>query len=203
MENVKLKSQKMVKCGHVWVGLFRQAVTTAAKSATIQLEDVSSPSKPSQQLTEAVNLKKRKLEQALLEQESKKSRSATTFVSTDTKQGRDTLQMLMEKKKREMERKAQSTSQHSSKQEPKKKVANKEQEVSQEKPVEKSIVSVKPTTSVEVLLVPKSLHALEELHQQQMEQLKKQRMAPIPLILEQQFSDKLPYVDIPLVVPRA
>ena len=47
------------------------------------------------------------------------------------------------------------------------------------------------------------LHALEELHQQQMEQLKKQRMAPIPLILEQQFSDKIPYADIPLVVPRA
>ena len=36
-----------------------------------------------------------------------------------------------------------------------------------------------------------------------MDQLKKQRIGPYPLILDQQFSDKLPYVDIPLVVPRA
>ena len=77
----------MVKCGHVWVGLYRQAVTTAAKSATIQLEDVSSPHKPPQHFIDAANLKKRKLEQALLEQESKKSKSATTSLSTDTKQG--------------------------------------------------------------------------------------------------------------------
>lgn len=56
---------------------------------------------------------------------------------------------------------------------------------------------------MEILLVPKSLHALDELHQQQVEHLKKQRMAPIPLILEQQFNDKISYVDISLVVPRA
>ena len=86
MQKVKLKSQKLVKCGHVWVGLYRQAIIVAAKSATIKLDDVSSPSKPPQPLTDAANLKKRKLEQALLEQESKKSKSATTSLSTDTKQ---------------------------------------------------------------------------------------------------------------------
>ena len=75
--------------------------------------------------------------------------------------------------------------------------------MSQGKAIEKSLMSAKPAKPVEVLLVPKSLHALEELHQQQMDQLNKQWMAPIPLILDQQFSDKLPYADIPLVVPRA
>ena len=57
-------------------------------------------------LLESTGMKKRKLEQELLEQESKKSRSATTFVSTHTKQGGDTWKMLMDKKKKEMERKS-------------------------------------------------------------------------------------------------
>ena len=111
MKNVKLKSQKLVKCGHVWVGLYGKAIMTATKSATIQLDDVSSPGKPPQQLAESAGMKKRKLEQELLDQESKKSRSTTTSISIDTKQGGDTWKMIMDKKKKEMERKAQNTSQ--------------------------------------------------------------------------------------------
>ena len=113
MQNVKTKSQKLVKCGHVWVGLFRQA-TASHQANPNPLPDVSSPSKPSKQAIEAANLKKRKLEQALKEQDSKRSRSTSTSLSTETKKGSDALQKIMDKKKKEMELKMQ-TSQHSSK----------------------------------------------------------------------------------------
>ena len=213
LQKVKTKSQKLVKCGHVWVGLFRQ--TTASHDTNpAHMLDVSSLSNPSTQAIEAANLKKRKMEEALVEQESKKSRSASTSLSIETKKRSDTLQKIMDKKKKEMELKVQTTSQHSSKQDSEKKAPSKEEEVSQGKqeevsqgkpvkPLELSVVSVKPPKPVEILLHPKSMDALQELHQMQTQNLRKQRMAPIPLNLDQQFNEQLPYADIPIVVPRA
>ena len=66
MEKVKNKSQKLVKCGHVWVGLYRQATSILGTSTTI-VPDVSSPSKPSRPGPKAITLEKRKAEQELTE----------------------------------------------------------------------------------------------------------------------------------------
>ena len=38
MKNVKEKGQKLVKCGHVWVGLYKHAASLAAKAATIDVD---------------------------------------------------------------------------------------------------------------------------------------------------------------------
>ena len=38
MKNVKEKGQKLIKCSHVWIGLYKQAATLAAKAATINLD---------------------------------------------------------------------------------------------------------------------------------------------------------------------
>ena len=57
--------------------------------------------------------------------------------------------------------------------------------------------------SVDDLLPLKAMDALQELHRRQLHKLTKQRLAPIPLILDHQFSDKLPYSDIPIAIPWA
>ena len=106
MEKVKNKSHKLVKCGHVWVGLYRHATGTPRSSKTIVL-DVSSPSKPSKATAnvipdpKAITVEKRKAEQEQVEQASKKSRSGSISLSIDAKQGVDTLQMIIERKRRE------------------------------------------------------------------------------------------------------
>ena len=64
MQNVKLKALKLVKCAHVWVGLFRQAIGQC-QVPTNPLLDASSLSNPSKQAPEAAQLKKRMLEKAL------------------------------------------------------------------------------------------------------------------------------------------
>ena len=72
-----------------------------------RLPDMSSPSKPSKATTKstsdlkALSVEKRKAEQAHGEQASKKSRSGSTSLSTETRQGVDTLQNIMERKRRE------------------------------------------------------------------------------------------------------
>ena len=112
MEKVKNKSQKLVKCGHVWVGLYKQA-TGLPRATTTNLPDVSSPSKPSKPAPKAVLLQKTKVERKLEEQASKKSKSTSTSLSTDAKQGVDALQTIMERKRKEPELKLHATSQHS------------------------------------------------------------------------------------------
>ena len=73
MEKVKNKKQKIVKCGHVWVGLYRQAIGMPRSSKTIVL-DVSSPSKPSKAPTKilptpmAITVEKRKAEQTQVDE---------------------------------------------------------------------------------------------------------------------------------------
>ena len=54
IKHVKEKVQKLIKCGHVWIGIYRQAVTLAAKAATIHL-DTSSRSKTTQQPIESTS----------------------------------------------------------------------------------------------------------------------------------------------------
>ena len=203
MEKVKNKSQKLVKCGHVWVGLYRQATSILGTTTTI-LPDVSSPSKPSKPGPKAVILEKRKAEQEPEEQASKKSKSASTSLSTDAKQGVDALQTIMERKRKERELKLQATSQHSSKQESEKKPTVKEEEVSQKKPAkfDLRVTSVKPPKPVDMVLHAKTQDSLQELHQQQADKLRRQRLAPVPLILEPQFAQQLTYGGVPVVVPR-
>ena len=41
MKNVKLKSQKLVKCGHIWVALYKEVVSDAAKSSIINVEELT------------------------------------------------------------------------------------------------------------------------------------------------------------------
>ena len=80
MGRVKTKSQKLIKCGHVWVGLYRQATGMPGSSKTI-VPDVSSPSKPSKATAKstpapkAFSVEKKKAEQVQGEQASKKLRS--------------------------------------------------------------------------------------------------------------------------------
>ena len=112
MDRVKTKSQKLIKCGHVWVGLYRQATGMPGSSKTI-VPDVSSPSKPSKATAKstpapkALTIEKRKAEKVQGEQASKKSRSGSTSLSTKAKQGVDTLQNIMERKRRERDLKLQ------------------------------------------------------------------------------------------------
>ena len=113
------------------------------------------------------------------------------------------------RKRKEQELKMLTLSQQSSKQTFAKPLAGKEEEVSQGKPDKSDKLELKmtnvepPLKQVEMLLHPKAMDALQELHKQQTDNLMKQRLAPIPLVLEQQFSEKLPYGDIPVAVPRS
>ena len=50
-------------------------------------------------------------------------------------------------------------------------------------------------------LIPQSMDQLQKLHHEEMEFLKKQKMAPIPITLEQESTEKLPYEGIPFVTP--
>ena len=50
-------------------------------------------------------------------------------------------------------------------------------------------------------LIPQAMDQLQRLHHEQMEFLKKQRITPIPIILEQIYTEKLPYKGIPFVTP--
>ena len=51
--------------------------------------------------------------------------------------------------------------------------------------------------------MPRLPDVLQELHQQQLEKLKRQRMAPVPIILEPQFTQNLTYGNVPVIVPRS
>ena len=121
MKHLKEKGQKLVKSGHVWVGLYRQGVTLAAKTAIIHI-DTSSPSKPTHQPIESSVDRKRKAEVAALESVSKKSKP-TSSVATETPRTMpgDKWKTLLERKWKEKENKdknllsSQTTSQHSTK----------------------------------------------------------------------------------------
>ena len=63
--------------------------------------------------------------------------------------------------------------------------------------------SRKPPKLVEILLKTRSLDSLNDIHQQHVDLLHKQKMAPKPLILDQKFDSMLTYADVPIVVPRA
>lgn len=69
-------------------------------------------------------------EQALKEQDSKRSRSTSMSLSTDTNKGGDVLQKIMEKKKREMELKMKIIQKSSESGSEKKKATGKEEKVS-------------------------------------------------------------------------
>ena len=115
------------------------------------------------------------------------------------------MQTIMERKRKERELKLQATGQHFSKQEPEKQPLVKEEEVSQKKPakVDLRVTPAKPPKPVDVVLHGKTQDSLQELHQQQVDKLKRQRMAPVPLILEPQFNQLLTYGNAPVVVPRS
>ena len=101
MRHVKVKGLKLIKCGHVWVGLYRQATTLAAKAATIYL-DTSSSSKITQQPAQTSLDKKRKAEVAALELASKKSKP-TSFMVTESPGTilRDNWKTLLKRKRKE------------------------------------------------------------------------------------------------------
>ena len=44
MKSVETKSQKMVKCGHIWLALYKQAVGYEAKKNTINIYEEPIPS---------------------------------------------------------------------------------------------------------------------------------------------------------------
>ena len=91
----------------------------------------------------------------------------------------------MECKHRERDLKLQQACQQSSKQEAKKTTAVKE-EVSQKKSGKGDlrVTPAKPPKPMDVVLHAKTRDALQEMHQQQLDKLKRQRMAPIPISLE-------------------
>ena len=204
MEKVKTKAQKLIKCGHVWVGLYRQA-TGMPDISQARLPDMSSPSKPSKATpksisdSKALSVEKRKAEQTPGEQASKKSRSGSTSVSTKTRQGVDTLQTIMERKRRERDLKLQQQGQQLSKQ------GAKEEEVSQVQTerADLRVTPAKPPKPMGTVMHAKSFDALQELHQKQLDKLKKQRMAPVPIVLEPQFTHNITYGNIPVLVPQS
>ena len=65
------------------------------------------------------------------------------------------------------------------------------------------VTLAKPPKPVDAVLHAKTLDALQELHQQQLDKLKRQCMAPIPIILEPQFDQSLTYGNVPVVVPMS
>ena len=81
IKHVKEKGQKLIKCGHVWIGLYRQVATLVAKAAIIQLDtsQPSLPSKPTQQFVETSGDKKRKAEAAALGLVSKKNKPTSSI----------------------------------------------------------------------------------------------------------------------------
>ena len=112
MKHVKEKGQKMVKCGHVWIGLYRQAVTLAAKAATIHLDTSvpSSPNKSTQQIAESSGDRKRKAEAATLELVSKKNKSTSSIAPEIPKPiPGDNWKALLERKRKEKEQKEKSS----------------------------------------------------------------------------------------------
>ena len=100
MEKFKNKSQKLLKCGHVFVGLYKQALSLPSATSP---PDISSPSKTMKPAAPANGSQKRKGEQVPEAQISKKSKSTSTSLSTDTKKGVDALETIMEKKRKERE----------------------------------------------------------------------------------------------------
>ena len=121
MKNVKEKGQKLIKCGHVWVGLYRQAATLAAKAATIHLDTSRppSPNKMTQQPAESSGDKKRKAEAASLELISKKPKPTAVAIELPLSTAGDNWKTLLERKRLEKLNKeknllsSQTTSQHS------------------------------------------------------------------------------------------
>ena len=88
---------------------------------------------------------------------------------------------------------------------PKKQITVKEEEVSQKKPakVDLRVTPAKPPKPVDVVLHVKTQDSLQELHQQQVDKLKRQRMELVPLILEPQFNQLLTYGNVLVVVPKS
>ena len=143
--------------------------------------DVSSPNKPSKATAKstptpkALSVEKRKAEQVQGEQANKKSRSGSTSLSTETKQGVDTLQNIMERKRRERDLKLQQAGQQSSKQEAEKTMDIKEEEVSQSHSGKGDLrlTFAKPPKPMGMVMHTKTPDVLQELHQQQLDKLKK------------------------------
>ena len=180
---VKNKSQKLIKCGNVWVGLYRQATGMPGSSKTI-VPDVSPPNKPSKATAKsipapkALTVEKRKAEQVQGEQTSKKSRYGSTSLSTEAKQGVDTLQNIMKCKHREQDLKLQQAGQQSSKQAAESTTDVKDEEVSQQilGKGDLRVTPAKPPKPMGMVMHTKTLDVLQELHQQQLEKLKKHKM---------------------------
>ena len=104
MKNVKEKGQKLVKCGHVWVGLYKHAASLAAKAATIDVDVPlpASPKKVTQQPAESSGDKKRQAEAAVVEPLSKKPKTTITIVETPVPTaGGDNWKTILERKRLE------------------------------------------------------------------------------------------------------
>ena len=103
MKNVKEKGQKLIKCGHVWIGLYKQAATLAAKAATIHLDAPrpSSPIKSTQQPAESSGDKKRKADAAALELISKKPKPTAVAIEPIKTTTGDNWKTLLERKRLE------------------------------------------------------------------------------------------------------
>ena len=115
------------------------------------------------------------------------------------------MQNIMERKHREQDLKLQQAGQQSSKQEVEKTTHIKEEEVSQSKSSKGDLrlAPAKPHKPMGMIMHTKTPNVLQELHQQQLNKLKKQRMAPILLVLEPQFTQNITYGNIPVIVPRS
>ena len=102
MKNVKEKGQKLVKCGHVWVGLYKHAASLAAKAATIDVDQPLpvSPKKAIQQPAESSGDKKRQAEAAAVELVSKKPKTTVIIAETPVPTvGVDNWKTILEKKR--------------------------------------------------------------------------------------------------------
>ena len=103
MKNVKEKGQKLIKCGHVWIGLYKQVATLATKAATIHLDAPKPPSpiKITQQPAESSGDKKRKADAAALELISKKPKPTAVAIEPIKTSAGDNWKTLLEIKRLE------------------------------------------------------------------------------------------------------
>ena len=104
MKNVKEKGQKLVKCGHVWVGLYKHTASLAAKAAIVDVDQPSpvSPKTTTQKSAESSGDRKRQaeVEAEAVEDVTKKPKTSIIIIEKPmSTAGVDNWKTILEKKR--------------------------------------------------------------------------------------------------------